>query len=53
MKLFAILHMTEIILHHFEADEYEILFDTQVMECNTLTEVRVLIIDMVALKKKK
>ena len=44
--------MTEVILHQFEEDECEILFDTQVMECNTLTKVRVLIIDIVALKKK-
>ena len=44
--------MKEAILHQFEKDEREILFDTQVMECNTLTEVRVLIIEIVALKKK-
>ena len=44
--------MTEVILHEFEEDECEIFSDTQVMECNTLTEVRVLIIDIVALKKK-
>ncbi len=48
----AILHLTEVILHEFEEDECEILFDTQVMECNTLHEGRVLIIDIVTLKKK-
>ncbi len=53
MKLFVILCTTEVILHHFEEDECEILFDTQVMECNTLTEVIVLVIDIVALRKKK
>ncbi len=47
----AILHITEVILHEFEEDEREIFFDTQVIECNTLTEVRVLIIDIVALKE--
>jgi hypothetical protein len=51
-KLCAILHMTEVILHEFVEDEGEISFDTQVMECNTLTEGRVLIIESVALKKK-
>ena len=44
--------MTEVILHEFEEDEGEIFFDTQVMD-NTLTEGRVLIIEIVALKKKK
>ncbi len=52
MKLYAILRTTSVILHHFEEDECEILFDTQVMECNTLTEVIVLVIDIVALKEK-
>ncbi len=44
--------MTEVILHELEEDECEIVFDTQVMECNTLSEARVLIIDIVALKEK-
>ncbi len=44
--------MTEVILQEFEEDECEIVFYTQVMECNTPTEVRVLIIDIIALKKK-
>ncbi len=48
----AILHLTEVILHEFEEDQCETYSDTQVKECNTLTEVRVLIIDIVALKKK-
>ena len=52
-KMCAILLLTEVILHEFEEDECEIFFDTQVMECNTLTEGRVLIIEIVALKKKK
>ena len=42
---------TQVILHEFEEDECEIWFDTQVMECNTLTEDRVLVIDIVTLKK--
>ena len=52
MKLYTILRITSVILHHFEEDECEILFDTQVMECNTLTEVRLLVIDIVALMEK-
>ena len=44
--------MTDVMLHLFQEDDCEIFFDTQVMECNTLTEVRVLIIDIVALKEK-
>ncbi len=44
---------TEVILHEFEEDECEIWFDTQVMECNILTEGRVLVIDIVTLKKKR
>jgi hypothetical protein len=52
VKFFAILRTKEVILHHFEEDECEIMFDTQVMECNTLTEVIVLVIDIVALREK-
>ena len=49
----AILLLTEITLHEFEEYECEIYFDTQVIECNTLTEGWVLIIDIVVLKKKR
>ena len=44
--------MTDVILHEFEEDECEKNFDTKVMNCNTLTQGRVLIIDIVALKAK-
>ncbi len=44
--------MTEVILQKFEEDECEIVFYTKVIECNTPTEVRVLIIDIIALKEK-
>ncbi len=44
--------MTDVMLHLFQEDDCEIFFDTQVMECNTLSEARVLIIDIVALKGK-
>ena len=37
-KMCAILLLTEVILHEFEEYECEIYFDTQVIECNTLTE---------------
>jgi hypothetical protein len=42
--------MTEVILHEFEEDECDNFFDPLVLECNTLTEGRVLIIVIVALK---
>ena len=44
--------MTDVILHEFEEDECEKVFDTKVMNCNTLTQGRVLITDIVALKEK-
>ena len=44
---------TEVILLEFEEDECQIWFDTPVMECNTLTEGLVLVIEIVTLKKKR
>ncbi len=52
MNFFAILRTKVVILHHFEEDECERLCENQVMECNTLTEVAVLVIDIVALRGK-
>jgi hypothetical protein len=46
------LHVIHVILHEFEEDECEIVLDTRVMNCNTLTLGRVLFIDIVALKGK-
>ncbi len=44
--------MKDVILHEFEEDECEKVFDTKVMNSNTLTLGRVLFIDIVALKEK-
>jgi hypothetical protein len=44
--------MTDVILHEFEEDECEKVFDTKDMNCNTLTLGRVLFVDIVALKEK-
>jgi hypothetical protein len=46
------LHLIHVILHEYEEDECEKVFDTRVMNCNTLTLGRVLFIEIVALKEK-
>ena len=46
------LHLIHVILHQFSEDECEKVFDTRVMNCNTLTLGRALLIDIVALKEK-